>query len=79
MKKNGFVTTGILFSILVLMIYLIGNIVLFTVKIKYNKKARIDKTNYLLDDDESYEKINNGEEINPRQKILDRIIYTKEN
>ena len=51
------------------MVYLITSIVLYTVKIKYNKKTRVDKTNALLDDDNS-----KGE----KTAIKDRIIYTKE-
>ena len=62
-KKNAFVTTGILFSLLILMVYLITCIVMYTVKIKYNKKIRIDNTNELLDD---------------ITRIKDRVIYTKE-
>ena len=62
-KKNAFVTTGILFSLLILMVYLITCIVMYTVKIKYNKKIRIDNTNELLDD---------------TTRIKDRVIYTKE-
>ncbi len=68
-KKKGFVTTGILFSLLILMVYLITSIVLYTVKIKYNKKTRVDKTNALLDDD------NSGGE---KTAIKDRVIYTRE-
>lgn len=62
-KSKGFVTTGILFSLLVLIIYLITSIVLYTNKIKYNKKYRIDKINDKLDD---------------QKAVKERAIYTKD-
>ena len=61
-KKNGFVTTGILFSLFILIVYLISCITIYTVRIKYNKKIRIEKTNEILDN---------------KERLKDRIIYTK--